>query len=230
MIVNNSLTLLGIWAMLFAGKEQFNEARNNFFLMNFVIMAAWGFVHVFLGGVARLDTQINEGALDLAMTTPRSPFLMLSITRSDLPAWGDMLLGLIGLVGFSIYLGPVFFLRATLMTTFASLAIYSFFLCVGSLAFWFRRTEAAYSVLVNMFLAFNTYPIFSEGAGFRWAIFVMPALLGGVIPARYILNPSLRTLLIEAAGSIAFHLAARLIFALGLKKYQSASGLGLQRT
>ncbi|MGZ3694224.1 MAG: ABC-2 family transporter protein [Bdellovibrionota bacterium] len=229
MMINNSLTLLGIWAMLFAGKTQFNEARNVFFLMNFILMTAWGFVHGILGGVASLDKQINEGGLDLAMTTPRSPFLMLSITRSDLPSWGDLALGLSGLLGFGMVFGVSYFFRGLLMIAFSTLVVYSFFLCVGCLAFWFRRTEAAYSVLVNMFLAFNTYPIFSDATVFRWAIFVTPALLAGLIPAKYVLQPTFSALALEAVGSLLIFLFARLVFALGLRRYQSAAGLGLQR-
>lgn len=228
MFVNNAMTLLGIWAMLFAGKGALDQARDAFFLMNFVIMLSWGAVHVFLGGITNLDRQINEGSLDLALTTPRNPFLMLSLTSSSLPAWADVLLGALGIFGLSFKFGILFFLNGLLISCFSMLAMYSFYLVVGCLAFWFRRTEAAYSVLVNMFLAFNTYPIFSDGR-FRWAIFVAPALLGGVIPSHYLLQPTWPALAVEVFGSLAFFLFARLLFATGLKRYQSAAGLGLQR-
>lgn len=230
MIVNNSLTLLGIWAMLFAGKEGLSDERDTFLLMNFVLMIAYGFVHAFLGGVSSLDKQISEGGLDLALTTPRNPFFMLSITSSHLPAWGDLILGFFGLLAYAIFSNPWALFHGLLMAVFASLTMFAFLLVVGSLAFWFRRTDAAYSVLINMFLAFNTYPMPSTGTGMRWIIFLAPALMAGVIPATYILHPSWQILAGEIGGSILFYFIANRMFHFGMKKYQSSSVLGLQRT
>ena len=217
--------------MLFAGKASLVEARDSFFVMNFILMLAWGLIHVFWGGVTNLDTQINQGSLDLAMTTPRSPFFVLSLTSSHLPAWGDVILGSLGLGIFAFRLGPIFFLHGILITAFATLALYAFFLFVGCLAFWFRRTESAHSVLINLCLAFNTYPIFSgAGAELRWTLFVVPILLIGVVPASYFLHPSWSVLGVEIVGSVLLYLAMRKFFFIGLRKYQSASVLGLQRT
>jgi ABC-2 type transport system permease protein len=230
MMVNNSLTLLGIWAMLFAGKEALNQERDVFFVMNFLLMAAWGVVHVFLGGIGNLDKQINEGGLDLALTTPRSPFLMLSLTSSSLPAWGDLALGIAGLFAYAIKQHSFsLFLNGFLIGIFATLTVFSFFLAMGTLAFWFRRTEAAYSVLVNMFLAFNTYPVVNTSGGMRWVLFLMPALMTGMIPAHYILAPSWAVLAAEAVGSVLLFFLAKALFHLGMRKYQSSSVLGIQR-
>lgn len=230
MLVNNSLTLLGIWAMLFAGKAAHAEARDSFFVMNFILMLSWGLIHVFWGGVTNLDSQISQGSLDLAMTTPRSPFFVLSLTSSHLPAWGDVILGALGLSVYTARWGILFFFHGVLITSFAALALYSFFLFIGCLAFWFRRMEAAHSVLLNLCLAFNTYPIFSgAGASLRWGIFVAPLLLVGVVPAAYFSQPTFKGLLIEVAGSILMFLAMRKFFYIGMRKYQSTSILGLQR-
>lgn len=231
MLVNNLMTLLGIWAMLFAGKAELNPDRDLFFVMNFILMAAWGVVHVFLGGVGAVEQQINEGGLDLALTTPRSPYLMLSITRSSVPAWGDLALGILGLAVYAVkHASPALFLQGLLIAVFATITVYSFFLAMGTLAFWFRRTEAAYSMLVNMFLAFNTYPLIGTGGGFRWVMFLLPALMAGMIPAHYVLAPSWPVLLAEAGGSVLSYVFAIACFRLGMRKYQSASLLGVQRT
>jgi ABC-2 type transport system permease protein len=229
MFINNALTLLGIWAMLFAGKENLSEARNLFFAINFILMFAWGAIMVFLGGVSNLDKLINEGSLDLAMTTPRSPVLVLSLTSSHLPAWGDLILGFLGLGLLGIKFGIIFFLQAIAISLFAILALFSFFLFVGCLAFWFRRTEAIHSVLINMCLAYNTYPIINEGSAMRWVLFVVPILLVGVIPANVIINPSWRGLALEVCGSFVCFLGAHRFFSFGMKRYQSTSVLGLQR-
>lgn len=229
MLVNNALTLLGIWAMLFAGKPDLDPARDVFLITNFLLMIGWGVVHVFLGGVTNLDQQINEGGLDLALVTPRAPFLLLSYSKSHLPAWGDVILGLIGIVIYSFYYGPFFFAHSILATAVSTLSLYAFFLFIGCLAFWFRRTESANSVLLNICLAFNTYPVIDTASGLRWILFLSPILLAGVIPARAITNPSLELLGLEIVGGIILFILVRAFFYLGLKRYQSNSGMSGQR-
>lgn len=228
MLVNNYLTLLGIWAMLFAGKPSLNAVSEIFFITNFILMLAWGLVHVFLGGVTNLDQQITEGALDYALTSPRSPFFILSLTRSHLPAWGDIILSLVGLIFFSFSFGFVFLIQSLFISIFATLALYSIFLFMGCLAFWFRRTEAIHSVLINICLAYNTYPIVDTGTGMRWLLFLLPMLFIGVVPATFILMPTLPIVLYEIIGSLVFYFLVRKFFYYGLKKYQSSSALGFK--
>ena len=229
MIVNNVLTLLGIWAMLFAGKEALNDERDFFFLMNFIVMISYGFVHVFLGGISDLDKQINGGGLDLALTSPRSPFVLLSLTSSHLPAFGDLLMGILGVMMLGIRGGWLMLANGVVMAFCAIVVMYSFLLIVGSMAFWFRRTEAIYSVMINMFLAFNTYPVVNTAGGVRWVLFLLPVLMAGMIPAYYVLNPSWEVLAAEVGGSLLFAAFAKGVFYWGMRRYQSAAGLGLVR-
>lgn len=231
MLINNFLVLLGVWAMLFAGKEDLNTARDSFFMMNFVLMLGWGSLHVFLGGITDLDSQINFGALDMAMTSPRSPFVVLSLAKSELPAWGDVLLGGAGLVIFSFQRGFLFFIHSFLISIFAGVALYSFYLLVGSLAFWFRRTETANSLLVNICLAFNTYPIFDGfSGGLHWTIFLLPLLLVGSIPSVFLTQPTVSMFAIEVLGSLGLLILSHQVFYWGLKRYQSASTLNIRRS
>lgn len=223
MLINNYLTLLGIWAMLFAGKPDLDPTRDFFYVMNFILMLAWGFIHIFLGGITALDEIITEGALDQTLTAPRSPFFILSLTRSDLPAWGDLILGFMGLVFFSLQKGFLFFGQSLLLTLFAGISLYAIFLFIGCMAFWFRRTDAIHSVLLNVCLAFNTYPLVDTGAGFRWSIFIIPLFFIGVLPARCVLAPTWFELIWEVCGSLIFFFAIRMFFKLSLKRYQSSS-------
>jgi ABC-2 type transport system permease protein len=228
MLVNNYLTLLGIWAMLFAGKSILDPLRDTLLITNFILMFAWGLVHIFLGGIANLDHQITEGALDYTLATPRSPFFILSLTQSHLPAWGDLILGLLGLIMFSLKLGFVFFIQSLFISIFATLALYAIFLLMGCLAFWFRRTEAVHSVLLNICLAYNTYPIVDTGTGMRWLFFLLPILFVGVVPAAFIISPAWPILLYEVAGSLILFLLTKKVFFVGLKKYQSSSTMSFK--
>jgi len=231
MLVNNFMILMGVWAMLFAGKEQFTQERNNFFIMNFILMFSWGVLHVFLGGITNLDQQIHKGFLDISLTHPRSPLLSLALTQSYLPAWGDIILGGVGLAVFSYQLGWVFFFGAFIMVLCSFVALFSIYILIGSLAFWFRRTETAYSMLVNMFLAFNTYPVI-EGSvlNLRWTIFIVPLLLVGAIPSNYLQKPSLQIFLIETLGAFFLGWISYFVFRRGLLRYKSTAGIQFERT
>jgi ABC-type uncharacterized transport system permease subunit len=224
MLVNNYLTLLGVWAMLFAGKESLERSSQLFFIMNFVLMLAWGIVHVFFGGIANLDQQITSGALDSVLVVPRSPFFLLALTKSDLPAWGDIILGFLGLLAYSFKFGLLFFAQSIFVSIFATLALFAIYLLIGSLTFWFRRTELIQSVVINICLAFNTYPITHSGTGLRWFFYWVPILFIGVVPADFIVSPKLTTIFCEIVGSLGLLYLAKKIFKLGLKRYQSYMG------
>jgi ABC-type uncharacterized transport system permease subunit len=228
MLVNNYLTLLGIWAMLFAGKPALDSLSETFLITNFILMLAWGAVHIFLGGVSNLDQQITEGALDHALIAPRSSFLLLSLNKSHLPAWGDLILGFFGLFVFAFRFGFLFFLQSIFISIFAIIALFAIFMFIGSLAFWFRRTEAVHLVLVNICLAYNTYPIVDTGTGMRWLLFMLPILFIGVVPAAFVVQPDLNIMVYEIIGSLLFYLLVRQTFYFGLRKYQSNSGMTLR--
>lgn len=223
MLVNNILTLLGVWAMLFAGKSQLDSSRDLFLITNFVMMTAWGLVHIFLGGVRSLDQQIQRGSLDLILTTPRSLFLMSAITASSLPAWADLILGIFGLFALSLNYGGFFLFHSFYMIILATLALFSLFILIGALTFWMNRTESLIDVLVNIILVFNTYPIFQNNFENKLFIFVIPILLAGVIPAQLIIAPSIKIFLLEFCGSFLLYFFCTSVFKLGLKKYQSSS-------
>ncbi|HPI41137.1 MAG TPA: ABC-2 family transporter protein [Pseudobdellovibrionaceae bacterium] len=231
MLVNNFMILVGVWAMLFAGKEQFLQERNNFFIMNFVLMFSWGVLHVFFGGITNLDQQIHKGFLDISLTHPRSPLLSMALTQSYLPAWGDVILGGVGLAVFAYQLGWMFFIGALIMTISSFVALFAIYVLIGSLAFWFRRTETAYSMLVNMFLAFNTYPVIDGSVlSLRWTTFLIPLLLIGAIPSTYLQQPSVEVFLIEVVGSILLVLISYGVFRMGLLRYKSTAGIQFERS
>lgn len=229
MIVNNAITILGIWAMLFAGKSGYTQEQIFFFAMNFLLMVSYGCLHVFFGGITKLDQQINDGALDLVLMNPRDTIFTIGMTSSSLPAWGDIILGLVGLVALSFFTSILFLFHALLMISASFLATYAFYILVGSMAFFFRRIESASAVWVNIFLALNTYPVIDTNR-YKWVLFFVPVLLAGMIPAQYLLQPSLAVFSAEILASVVFFLMARLIFWWGMRRYQSQAGLGLQRT
>lgn len=99
---------------------------------------------------------------------------------------------------------------------------------MGCLAFWLRRTDTINSVLLNICVAFNAYPLVDLGSSFRWSILIIPLFFISVIPAHYVLNPNLKVFLVEGIGSLLLYGCAYAIFKFGLKKYQSSSAIALK--
>jgi ABC-type uncharacterized transport system permease subunit len=232
MLVNNAIALGTIWAMLFAGRPELSEQSSAYACMTLVNMTAWGFLHIFLGGWIELGAQIDGGGLDTALMTPRSPLAMTSITQSYIPAWGDLVMGIVGLLVLAVTKhGPLFFLHGLLMSALAALALGGLFITIGSLGFWARRNERLTNTLVMMVISVNSYPVFdSLGDPLKWLLLFAPVTVVGVIPARFLIHPDLATLAAETAGAIVLFGLARSLFRRGLRRYQSTPAFTGART
>ncbi len=223
MFVNNCIALGTIWAMLFAGRPELTEQSHAYACTALVNMAGWGVIHLFLGGWIDLGNQIESGSLDSALMTPRSPLTMTSLTQSYLPAWGDLIMGVVGLgaLAFLRY-GLIFLLHSVLMIALAALAFGGIFLAIGSLAFWARRNDRLSNTLVMMILSFNSYPIFdSIGDPLKWMILLAPLTAVGVIPSRFLLHPTWSSLGAEIVAASGMAWFGVFLFKRGLRRYQS---------
>jgi ABC-2 type transport system permease protein len=222
MVVNNILVLVGIWAMLFAGKEHAQTQGRFFLLVNFFIMTLWGVIHVFMGGLRELPNLIHNGGLDIHLLSPRAKWLSVSVTASDLPAWGDIIVGALGLAYFSFQSGFVFFANVLLFLMISMLGLTCFFLTLGALSFWFRRSDSLNNCLIHMLLGINTYPIVDRQQNFKLFLFLFPGLTLGIIPATFLQEPSMETFAWQVFGCLLLFLTSKLLFKFGLKRYQSS--------
>ncbi len=223
MIVNNCLALGTIWAMLFAGRPELSDDSYAYACMTLVNMSGWGVIHIFLGGWTDLHQQIESGALDTALLTPRGPLAVSSIANSYLPAWGDLIMGVVGIAFLAAWkFGALFFVHGLLMIGFASLAFAGIFIAVGSIAFWARRADKIWSPVMMMVISFNSYPVFdSLGDPLKWLVLFAPLTAIGVIPSRFLLAPDLEILAAECAAAGFLALGGWILFRRGLRRYQS---------
>ncbi len=221
MIINNVLVLLGLWAMLFANREGVGEEQDYFLTVNFLIMLAFGVLHALLGGLGDLAAQINEGQLDLVLVQPRDALIQLALSRSEITAWGDIFLGLLGLGVLSWQKGWLFCFHVSLMACCALAAFVFLHVLIGALAFWLRRTEIISNVAINVIMGLNFYPVFDRFRGWKYVMFFLPMTMVGVIPTHFILHPNVNLIFIELASLMLFAILAKLVFRWGLRHYQS---------
>ena len=230
MIINNVLLLLGIWAMLFAGKDHLNSQKIYFFTINFVLMFAWGIFHILFGGLALLANLIHTGGLDRHMLSGRPIWLSVATLRSDLACWGDIVIATCGFAVLFYYHGWLFAFGTILMLAMATLALMFTYVAIGTLGFWISRSGELNNVLINAFLAINSYPVLDPKSNHKVFMFLIPALAAGMIPGEFLntlLTPLayplvLKWIAYEGLGTAVIGAIAFALFHWGLKHYQSS--------
>ncbi len=170
--------------------------------------------------VARI---ISSGDLDYYLALPADPLVHLLVSRTSLPAWGDVLFGLLVflIAAPGRYLSLPLFLVLGLTT---ALIFVAFGVLVGALAFWVGNAENLTGQAINAIITFSLYPVEIFPGAIRVLLYTLiPSAFVGSLPARLLLDfdwGQLATLIAVAAG---FVLAARGVFWWGLRRYESGN-------
>lgn len=220
MVLNDGFFLL-LWFMFFKGFHRVGGwDGNDVALLLGVMMTIVGVSGVAFGGYRDMAATILSGEVDALLTQPKSVLGRLLSRDSMAHAWGDLVTGLIVLVGFAdltwsqapllaamIGVGLTIYLAATVM--------------FGSLAFWVRGARSLARDLTDFLVMVSSYPgsIFSGPS--RWIIYtLLPAGFVVLTPVRMLREPSLPTLAVLAAAVVAYLALAWGVFSLGLARYR----------
>jgi ABC-2 type transport system permease protein len=141
----------------------------------------------------------------------------------SLAAWGDLMFGLI------VFLIaapdrwaslPLFLLLGTL----SALIVIAFGVLMGSLAFWLGRAETLAGQLNDKLIAFSLYPIDIFPGLVRVLLYTLiPSAFISSVPAELLSDFRWGLLALLVAFVAGITLAARLIFHLGLRRYESGN-------
>jgi ABC-2 type transport system permease protein len=170
--------------------------------------------------VARI---IASGNLDYYLALPADPLVHLLVSRMSLPAWGDLLFGLIVflIAAPDRWLSLPLFLALGLL---AGLILVAFSVLVGSLAFWIGSADNLAGQAIIALITFSLYPVEIFPGVVRVLLYTLiPAAFVGSMPARLLSDFSWRRLVILVAVTIGFTLAARGVFHWGLRRYESGN-------
>ncbi len=188
-----------------------------------VVAFGFGVANVVCGNASSVARIIASGDLDYYLALPADPLLHLLVARMSLPAWGDLVFGLVVFLvaapGNWMNL-PLFLLTGLLSGSI----LVSFAVLVGSLAFWLGNAENLAMQMRNALLTFGLYPVDIFPGAVRLLLYTLvPAALVGSVPAGLLTEFSwarLAGLAAFAVGSIA---VAWLAFRLGLRRYESGN-------
>jgi ABC-2 type transport system permease protein len=173
-------------------------------------------------------TSVRDGTLDFTLTRPEDSQLLASIQTVNIWKLIDIVMGLAVLGTALIRLGEKIGAWGAASFGLMSLAglviIYSFWLVLATLSFWFVRVENILVIFQSMYEA-GRWPISLYPGWLRFALtFVVPVAFATTVPAEALtgrLTPS--TLLGALALAVALAALSRIFWRIGLQHYSGAS-------
>lgn len=222
MILNNASFIIQ-WVILFSLKDNFGGYTFKQVLLLWGIAAGtYGFSHFFFKKAYNLSEIIINGKLDAYLVQPKN--VLLSAITSDIEpsAIGDILYSYIVLFIYGINIKN--FCLFTLFSITGGLILTSVAVILGSLSFWFNKTDIIVETGNGLMINFATYPdgIFKGIVKILLFTFI-PVGITTYIPVRILSSFNVYYLLIVILFTIFIVLFAFLIFNKGLKNYSSSN-------
>ena len=200
------------------------------------ILALLG-VFMLVGGLIRLIIQpsmsqlmedVRRGTLDFTLTKPRDAQFLVSISQISIWKLADIVLGLGVLAtaliqrGLSVSFSEAFFFGLLLLT--GSAIIYSFWLMLATLTFWFLRIENILVIFQSMYEA-GRWPIGIYPPWLRFVLtFLVPVAFAITVPAEALSGRlTTETFIISVALALFMLALSRWFWKRGVKNYSGAS-------
>jgi ABC-2 type transport system permease protein len=179
-------------------------------------------------GMSALIDSVRDGTLDFTLTKPEDSQLLVSIQRVAIFSLIDLLLGVGVLMTALVRLGEKIggWQAAGFLGTLLAggIIVYSFWLILASLSFWFVRVENLLEIFRSMYEA-GRWPVSLYPGWLRFGLtFIVPVAFATTIPAEALTGRLNGSTLAGAAGLAALlFIIARLVWKLGLRHYSGAS-------
>lgn len=179
-------------------------------------------------GMSALIDAVRNGTLDFTLTKPEDAQLLVSIQKVAFFSLIDLLLGLgvliaaLARLGERIGIGQAAAFAGVLLA--GGVIVYSFWLFLASLSFWFVRVENLLEIFRSMYEA-GRWPVSLYPGWLRFGLtFIVPVAFATTIPAEALSGRLSAWTLLEAFGLAAvMFILARLVWKLGLRHYSGAS-------
>ena len=179
-------------------------------------------------GMEQFISSVRDGTLDFTLVKPVDAQLLISVHAVDIWKLIDIGLGIGVLVfalvrlGAQVGLSEAALFAGMLLT--GSAIIYSFWLILATLSFWFVRVENILEIFRSMYEA-GRWPVSLYPGWLRFILsFVVPVAFVTTVPAEALtgrLTPN--TLLLAAVLAVVLFVASRFFWKIGLRQYSGAS-------
>ncbi len=222
MILNNASFLIQ-WLVLYSIKDNFGGYTFKQVILLWGMAAiTYGFSHFFFKNAYHLSDTINTGRLDTFLVQPKSVYLQAITSDVTVSAIGDILYGyiMIFVTGFTIEK----FLLFTFFGILGGISLTAFIIILGSLSFWFSRTDIIVDTGESLAVNFATYPDGIFKGIVKWILYIaLPVGIVNYIPISIISKFNIKLLLLCSIYCILIVLLSIFIFKKGLKRYSSTN-------
>ena len=222
MFLNNALMIIQ-WIVLYSLKDNVGGYTFKQVLLLWGIAAStYGVSRFFFKKAFSLSEVINEGKLDAYLVQPKNVLLSAITTDVEPSALGDLLYGYIMLFiyGFTIER----FLLFSLFTIVGGIILVAIAVILGSLSFWFNKSDVVSDLGNSLMTNFATYPdgIFK---GFVKGLLytLIPVGIVNYIPVAIMTEFNLGLTFLVIGVAVCVITLAFFVFDAGLKKYSSSN-------
>lgn len=222
MILNNACFIIQ-WIILFSIKDNIGGyGLKQVLLMWGLTSITYGISHFFFESAYKLSDTINTGKLDAFLVQPKNVLISTITSSISTSAIGDMAYGVIALFiyGFSIKS----FLLFVMFAVTGSLILTAIAVILGSLSFWFNKSDLIADTGNTLMIQFSTYPDGIFKGLVRVLLYTLiPVGLTIYIPVSVIVQFNIYLFLLIILVTIILVSLSFLIFYKGLKKYSSSN-------
>jgi ABC-2 type transport system permease protein len=179
-------------------------------------------------GMSALIDSVRDGTLDFTLTKPEDAQLLVSIQRISIWSLLDILMGVGVLVTALILLkesvGFVAAIEFIGMLLAGGVIVYSFWLILASLSFWFVRVENLLEIFQSVYQA-GRWPVSLYPGWLRFGLtFIVPVAFAITVPVEALTGRLDTLTLLGAIGlAILLFIIARVVWRMGLRHYAGAS-------
>lgn len=222
MILNNASFIIQ-WIVIYSLKEDVGGYAFNQVLLLWAIAAStYGFSHFIFKKAYSLSDIITNGKLDSFLVQPKNVLISAITTDVEVSALGDILYGYIVLVISGLTLAK--FLLFTLFSITGAIILTDIAVLLGSLSFWFGKSDMIADAGNSLMVNFSTYPdgIF-KGLSRILLLTVIPVGLTSYFPVWVMTRFDLKLTLITICVTIALTILTFVIFYRGLRRYSSSN-------
>ncbi len=179
-------------------------------------------------GMEQFIASVRDGNLDFTLTKPEDAQLLVSIQRTNLWSLIDIALGMGVLITALVRLGEKVGAgqagEFVLVLVAGGSIIYSFFLILATLSFWFVRIENILTVFQSLYEA-GRWPVSLYPGWLRYGLtFVIPVAFATTVPAEALTGRlNWQTLVAASIVALVLLVVSRLFWRIGLRRYAGAS-------
>ena len=222
MILNNA-TFIIQWIVIYSLREDVGGYTFNQVLLLWAIAAStYGFSRFFFKRSFSLSELITNGKLDSFLVQPKNVLISAITTEVEVSAIGDILYGYIVLAISGLTVTK--FILFSFFSITGAVIIVDIAVMLGSLSFWFGRSEMIADTGNTLITNFATYPdgIF-KGVARILLLTVIPVGFTSYIPVWVMTEFNLWLFLVVIAITVLFTIITFLIFYRGLRRYSSSN-------